>query len=37
MNTLDHYKQAFNSVGWFIPPYVTISEGFSAGFPLRLV
>ena len=24
MSTLDHYKQAFNSVGWFIPPYVTM-------------
>lgn len=24
MNTLDHYKQAFNGVGWFIPPYVTM-------------
>ena len=24
MNTLDHYKQAFNSVGWFIPPYITM-------------
>jgi hypothetical protein len=21
---LDYYKQAFNSVGWFIPPYVTL-------------
>jgi hypothetical protein len=24
MNTLDHYKETFNSVGWFIPPYVTM-------------
>lgn len=24
MSTLDHFKQAFNSVGWFIPPYVTM-------------
>ncbi|KAB0669048.1 hypothetical protein F6V30_14535 [Oryzomonas sagensis] len=24
MSNLDHYKQAFGSVGWFIPPYVTV-------------
>jgi hypothetical protein len=24
MNTLDHFKVSFNSVGWFIPPYVTL-------------
>ena len=24
MNTLDHFKISFNSVGWFIPPYVTL-------------
>jgi hypothetical protein len=24
MSTLDYYKQAFNSVGWFIPPYVAM-------------
>ncbi len=24
MGNLDYYKQALNSVGWFIPPYVTI-------------
>ena len=24
MNSLDHYKNIFNSVGWFIPPYVTM-------------
>jgi len=23
MSALDHYKISFNSVGWFIPPYVT--------------
>lgn len=23
MDTLDHYKTSFSSVGWFIPPYVT--------------
>ncbi|MDR0234294.1 MAG: hypothetical protein LBI31_05785 [Zoogloeaceae bacterium] len=23
MSTLDHFKTSFNSVGWFIPPYVT--------------
>ncbi|WP_298729256.1 hypothetical protein [uncultured Pseudomonas sp.] len=24
MSNLDHFKAAFNSVGWFIPPYVTL-------------
>lgn len=24
MSALDHYKESFNSVGWFIPPYVTL-------------
>jgi hypothetical protein len=24
MTNLEHYKAAFNSVGWFIPPYVTM-------------
>ena len=24
MNNLDYHKQAFNSVGWFIPPYVQL-------------
>lgn len=24
MSTLDHFKASFNSVGWFIPPYVTL-------------
>lgn len=24
MRTLDHLKEVFNSVGWFIPPYVTL-------------
>lgn len=24
MNNLDHWKEAFNRVGWFIPPYVTM-------------
>jgi len=24
MHTLDYYKETFNSVGWFIPPYVTM-------------
>jgi hypothetical protein len=24
MNNLDYYKEAFNSVGWFIPPYVAM-------------
>lgn len=24
MGTLDHYRRAFNEVGWFIPPYVSM-------------
>ncbi len=24
MHTLDYYKETFNSVGWFIPPYITL-------------
>lgn len=28
-NNLDFHKDAFNSVGWFIPPYVTL--GFTSG------
>lgn len=24
MSNLDHFKTPFNSVGWFIPPYVTL-------------
>lgn len=24
MHNLDHFKETFNSVGWFIPPYVTM-------------
>lgn len=24
MNTLDNFKRSFNSVGWFIPPYISL-------------
>lgn len=35
MSTLDHYKLAFNQVGWFIPPYVTM--GFLSALTAQII